>query len=65
MWLPLGRVGGTQGGQSLCRRVGSMWSQVIEGVEAVYVESVLGVVSGGRGTLGRCGGINNPVHYVR
>jgi len=26
---------------------------------------VLGVVSGGRGKLGNCGGINNPVHYVR
>jgi len=26
---------------------------------------VTGVVSGGRGTLGECGGINNPVHYVR
>jgi len=24
-----------------------------------------GVVSGGRGTLGKCGGINNPIHYVR
>ena len=24
-----------------------------------------GVVSGGRGPLGLCGGINNPVHYVR
>ena len=23
------------------------------------------MVSGGRGTLGECGGINNPVHYVR
>ena len=29
----------------------------------VYV--VTGVVSGGRGELGFCGGINNPVHYVR
>ena len=26
---------------------------------------VTGLVSGGRGTLGHCGGINNPVHYVR
>jgi hypothetical protein len=26
---------------------------------------VLGVVSGGRGALGKCGGINNPTHYVR
>merc|ERR1712029_55281 len=26
---------------------------------------VTGVVSGGRGTLAMCGGINNPVHYVR
>ena len=26
---------------------------------------VTGVVSGGRGTLGKCGGINNPVHYAR
>jgi len=24
-----------------------------------------GVVSGGRGALGECGGINNPIHYVR
>ena len=23
------------------------------------------MVSGGRGTLGECGGINNPIHYVR
>ena len=36
-----------------------------------YVETkpgqyvVTGVVSGGRGHLGKCGGINNPVHYVR
>ena len=27
--------------------------------------SFVGVVSGGRGTLGECGGINNPIHYVR
>ena len=27
--------------------------------------SFLGVVSGGRGVLGECGGINNPIHYVR
>ena len=26
---------------------------------------VTGVVSGGRGDLASCGGINNPVHYVR
>ena len=25
----------------------------------------IGVVSGGRGELGNCGGVNNPVHYVR
>jgi len=36
----------------------------------VFVEEdgkyvVTGVVSGGRGTLGECGGINNPIHYVR
>ena len=37
----------------------------------LYVETkpgqyvVTGVVSGGRGNLGACGGINNPVHYVR
>ena len=44
-----------------------MWSQVIEGISSsiCIVESVLGVVSGGRGALGECGGINNPVHYVR
>jgi len=30
-----------------------------------YNYVVTGVVSGGRGTLGECGGINNPVHYVR
>ena len=29
------------------------------------VYTVTGVVSGGRGDLGKCGGINNPVHYVR
>ena len=23
------------------------------------------MVSGGRGELGECGGINNPIHYVR
>ena len=27
--------------------------------------SFVGVVSGGRGVLGECGGINNPIHYVR
>ena len=27
--------------------------------------SFLGLVSGGRGALGECGGINNPIHYVR
>jgi len=26
---------------------------------------VTGVVSGGRGILGECGGVNNPIHYVR
>ena len=26
---------------------------------------MLGLVSGGRGTLGECGGVNNPIHYVR
>jgi len=26
---------------------------------------VTGAVSGGRGILGECGGVNNPVHYVR
>jgi len=26
---------------------------------------ILGVVSGGRGMLGSCGGFNNPTHYVR
>ena len=26
---------------------------------------VTGIVSGGRGALKDCGGINNPVHYVR
>ena len=37
----------------------------------LYVETksgqyvVTGVVSGGRGNLGKCGGVNNPVHYVR
>ena len=37
----------------------------------LYVETrpgqyvVTGLVSGGRGYLGKCGGINNPVHYVR
>ena len=37
----------------------------------LYVETrpgeyvVTGLVSGGRGNLGKCGGINNPVHYVR
>ena len=27
--------------------------------------TTLGVVSGGRGRLGNCGGINNPTHYGR
>ena len=31
----------------------------------VYIDHVLGVVSGGRGHLGECGGINNPIHYTR
>ena len=26
---------------------------------------VTGIVSGGRCDLAKCGGINNPVHYVR
>lgn len=26
---------------------------------------VTGLVSGGRGLLSYCGGINNPTHYVR
>ena len=26
---------------------------------------ILGVVSGGRGRLGHCGGMNNPTHYAR
>jgi len=35
----------------------------VEESEGRYV--VTGVVSGGRGVLGECGGINNPIHYVR
>ena len=31
----------------------------------LQVECFLGVVSGGRGMLGECGGINNPIHYIR
>ena len=27
--------------------------------------SFLGIVSGGRGNLGECGGINTVIHYVR
>jgi len=35
----------------------------LKSYEKRYV--VTGVVSGGRGDLAKCGGINNPVHYVR
>ena len=31
----------------------------------VGLTTFLGLVSGGRGELGECGGINNPIHYVR
>jgi len=34
-----------------------------EGPDGRFV--VLGAVSGGRGSLGECGGMNNPTHYVR
>ena len=29
------------------------------------MKTFLGAVSGGRGRLGECGGINNPTHYAR
>ena len=35
----------------------------VKTISGKYV--VTGVVSGGRGNLGECGGINNPVHYTR
>jgi hypothetical protein len=48
-------------------RGGGMWSQVrcMHCIGELYIECVLGVVSGGRGVLGECGGINNPIHYTR
>ena len=38
---------------------------VVTGGRSKMDSSFAGVVSGGRGTLGECGGINNPIHYVR
>ena len=38
---------------------------VVTGARFNENSSFVGVVSGGRGTLGECGGINNPIHYVR
>ena len=41
-----------------------MWQEEEETVQwGRYV--ILGIVSGGWGKLGKCGGVNNPVHYVR
>jgi hypothetical protein len=30
-----------------------------------YLFLISGAVSGGKSEIGHCGGINNPVHYVR
>jgi hypothetical protein len=30
-----------------------------------YLFHISGAVSGGKSEIGHCGGINNPVHYVR
>ena len=41
-----------------------VWQEEEETVQwGRYV--ILGIVSGGWGKLGKCGGVNNPVHYVR
>ena len=41
-----------------------MWQEEEEAAQwGRYV--ILGIVSGGWGKLGKCGGVNNPVHYVR
>ena len=31
----------------------------------IYCDCILGVLSGGRGTLSMCGGVSNPVHHTR
>ena len=38
---------------------------VVTGARINKNSSFVGIVSGGRGVLGECGGINNPIHYVR
>ena len=38
---------------------------VVTGARFNKNSSFVGIVSGGRGVLGECGGINNPIHYVR
>ena len=47
----------------LKRGRGVLLSQVFERIQ--QKNFFKGVVSGGRGALGECGGVNNPIHYVR
>ena len=48
-----------------CRLSWESWMlSLVRLVSEIFLAS-LGAASGGRGSLGKCGGINNPVHYVR
>ena len=54
---------GDSGGPSFVEE--SKGRYVVTGARFNKNPSFVGIVSGGRGTLGECGGINNPIHYVR
>ena len=54
---------GDSGGPSFVEEIKGRF--VLTGGRSNKVICFAGVVSGGRGILGECGGINNPIHYVR
>ena len=68
MFIPLGLAKGTQGVPPLLEKETVLLSQVQNYTLHCFIQLLhqkQGAVSGGRGILGECGGVNNPVHYVR
>ena len=61
--MNINHMQGDSGGPSFVEE--SKGRFVLTGGRSNKVISFAGVVSGGRGILGECGGINNPIHYVR
>jgi hypothetical protein len=49
-------------------RVKTVWKLIFLGINYSKNDNyimLIGAVSGGRGLLGKCGGVNNPTHYTR